>query len=89
VNNLGNLFCWGQNQINRLECPYPIPVEDLYGWNINDIAPGYVPLLWIDYYTFAAHFEDFSSCSLLVRQKYTFDLVTTVILPTLDHTYRR
>ena len=41
VNNLGNLFCWGQNQINRLECPYPIPVEDLYGWNINDIGPGY------------------------------------------------
>ncbi|KAL5256114.1 hypothetical protein ACHWQZ_G011354 [Mnemiopsis leidyi] len=40
VNNLGNLYCWGQNQINRLECPYPIPVEDLYGWNVNDIGPG-------------------------------------------------
>jgi len=40
VNNLGNMYCWGQNQINRLECPYPIPVEDLYGWNVNDIGPG-------------------------------------------------
>lgn len=40
VNNLGNLMCWGQNQINKLECPYPIPVEDLYGWQIHDISPG-------------------------------------------------
>lgn len=40
VNSLGNAYCWGQNQINKLESPYPIPLEDLYGWNINDLSPG-------------------------------------------------
>ena len=42
VNSFGNLYCWGQNQINKLEAPYPIPLEDLYGWNVNDLSPGLV-----------------------------------------------
>lgn len=40
VNSLGNVYCWGQNQINKLEAPYPVPLEDLYGWSINDFSPG-------------------------------------------------
>ena len=47
VNSLGNAYCWGQNQINKLESPYPIPLEDLYGWNINDLSPGFDTLLAI------------------------------------------
>ena len=40
VNNIGTVFVWGQNNIARLECPYPIPIEDMYGWDVHDIAPG-------------------------------------------------
>ena len=40
VSHTETTYLWGQNQIAKFECPYPRPIEDLYGWRVNDLAPG-------------------------------------------------
>jgi len=40
VSHTETTYLWGQNQIAKFECPYPRPIEDLYGWRVNDLSPG-------------------------------------------------